>query len=183
VLPAVVGQQAEPRGAPRVALRAQDALACEHGKPEGLGVAAQVAHDLVAGRVAVGGAREWHARQRRVACGRKEREAVVVAWPRASGLPSRLQDLEGEARPFEVVASGQAGLAASDDERVEDAGTLPRLPAPRGHHASSAAIALALSGQAETNSTEPRTSSGTSARPIGRKPKCGKKPSAVSVSR
>lgn len=47
----------------------------------------------------------------------------------------------------------------------------------------SVTMARALSGQAETNSMEPRTGSGTAARSTGPNPKRGKKLSAISVRR
>src|SRR5215216_4505407 len=98
---------------------AQDALAGADVSVEPARVRAQVLDELVARRVAPRVAGEPQSRQLGEARGREEREAVVVALPRADGLVAGFQDHGCEAGAAGNVGGGQACLAAADDGEID----------------------------------------------------------------
>ena len=101
------------------------AVACPHGlhaaveldrQLEPLRVVGEVGDDVVAPRVAVGVAWEVEPGQAVVAHGREQPQRVPAAPPRRGRLAGRFEDGEPTVLLGEVVADGQAGLTAADDD-------------------------------------------------------------------
>ena len=95
------------------------------GQLERGGVAAQVARDLVLGRVRAGGGGERHAWQGVVLGGGEQPQRVPAVAPHVPDVRSGVQEQErSDALLAQVPADGEAGLSRTDDEHVDVLGWL-----------------------------------------------------------
>jgi hypothetical protein len=99
-------------------LHGADAAVVLDRQVEAAGVLGEVGDDLVAGGVVVGVAGEREPGEAVVARGGEERERVPALAPGCGGSFGGVKDGEAAALLGEVVADGEAGLAAADDDDV-----------------------------------------------------------------
>jgi hypothetical protein len=102
---------------------AVDAQAGANGKMEALRVSLEIVRQLVLGREGVAGSGETKARKLYVARGREQAQRILAVAPGIADAMSGVENQEANAAASQVVADGEAGLAAADDDGVDSFGT------------------------------------------------------------
>ena len=102
-----------------LALDALDPGACVHGQLKSYHIGFEVVGHLVLGRKGPAGRRKRHAVEAVVAGRREQAQRVPAAAPGIADPFVGFEDHEGDIVPLQMIADGQAGLAAADHHDVD----------------------------------------------------------------